>query len=202
MLYRAEIRPTRIEQDNACYFVTGGTQRRERLVDTEQKLALAQGALQEAAQLHNIRLYAWTILSNHYHVLIKGGEDTPVVDFVRQFHETTAMALNEIDHLPGRPIWYQYWDVFSNGGAEFWAYFNFIHLNPLRHGYVKVPTGVWASDGRRIEIEMSRYPDLHQSLSEYPYSSYHYYEREYGKMFLNDAWMRYPIPDNIEHDSF
>jgi hypothetical protein len=135
-------------------------------------------------------------------LLVTTGDTAPLYQFVKRLHGDSAIRLNKLDNTPGRKVWYQYWDRFPRNERDFWAYFNYIHINPIKHGYVQISGDVMVVEGKRIKVAPDRTLEVHHSMARYPYSSYHYYVREYGKEFLTDAWMRYPIPDYFSHDDF
>ncbi len=195
-----EFHPPHIYEDNTCYFVTASIPYGRRLLDTDTKRDLVRDVLMEAVKQYHIRLYAWVILANHYHLLLKTGDGVPIYKFIKRLHGDSAIRLNKLDGTPGRKVWYQYWDRFPRNERDFWAYFNYIHVNPIKHGYVQVPGEVVMVADRQVKIVSERLADVHQCLAQYPHSSYHYYCREYGEEFLTDAWMRYPIPDYFEHN--
>jgi REP element-mobilizing transposase RayT len=163
---------------------------------------MVRDVLKAATRKYDVRLYAWVLLANHYHLLLKTGS-LPIYKFIKRLHGESAVRLSKLDDAPGRKVWYQYWDRFPRNKRDFWAYFNYIHINPMKHGYVRVlPDDVLVVEGRCAQIVPERALDVHRCLAQYPHSSYHYYRRVYGEAFLTDAWMRYPIPDYFEHDTF
>jgi len=197
-----EFHPPHIYEYNACYFLTGSIVHRQWLLDIDSKRILVREVLKEAIEQYGIRLYAWVILADHYHLLLKTSDAAPIYKFIKRLHGDSAIQLNKLDNTPGRQVWYQYWDRFPRNERDFWAYFNYIHLNPIKHGYVRVSDGILVVEGKQVKIAPGQALDVHQCLAQYPHSSYHYYMREYGEEFLTDAWMRYPIPDYLEHDDF
>jgi putative transposase len=199
-MQRHEFHPPHIYEANACYFITASTLRRRHYLDTEAKRLLVRDLLKAIVKLYSIRLYAWVILANHYHLLLQVGETAPIHRIIRHLHGWSAIQLNELDATPRRQVWFQYWDRFPRGEADFWSYFNYIHINPLKHGYVQLADVLLPVDGRWAEIVPGHSADVHQCLACYPGSSYHYYLRRYGEEFLTDAWVRYPIPDYVEND--
>ena len=188
--------------DNACYFITSCTADRAKLLNTDTKRIVVKEVLKKAIQQFGVRLYAWVILCDHYHLLLKTSEAAPIHRFIKKLHGESAIRLNQSDGVTGRKVWYQYWDRFPRDERDFWAYFNYIHLNPIKHGYVDVSEGALVADGKIITITSSQTGDLGQSLAQYEYSSYHYYLREYGEGFVADSWLRYPTPKLLGHDEF
>jgi putative transposase len=199
---KRQFHPPHIYVDNTCYFITASTMHCQRMLDTGDRRELVQNVLKEAIQQYGIRLYAWVILANHYHLLLKTGDVAPVYKFIKRLHGDSAIQLNKHDGAPGRQVWYQYWDRFPRSERDFWSYFNYIHINPIKHGYVRVPDGVLVVEGKQVKSVADHAADAHQCLVQYPHSSYRYYVREYGEEFLTDTWMRYPVPDYLENDDF
>jgi len=199
---RREFHPPHIYKANTCYFIPASIVHWQRLLSTDAKRILVRDVLKEAIKQYGIRLYAWVILTNHYHLLLKTSSVAPIYKFIKRLHGDSAIRLNKLDNTPGRQVWYQYWDRFPRNERDFWTYFNYIHINPIKHGHVQVLDGALVIEGKRQKIIPGHALDVHQCLAQYPYSSYHYYLREYGEEFLTDVWMRYPIPDYLEGDDF
>ncbi|MEA3338649.1 MAG: transposase [Chloroflexota bacterium] len=197
---KREFHPPHIYENNASYFITARIAHHQKILGTDTKRVLVRDVLKEAIKPYGIRLYAWVILANHYHLLLETS-DIPIYKFIKRLHGDSAIQLNKLDNTPGRQVWYQYWDRFPRHERDFWAYFNYIHINPIKHGYVQISDGVLVVEGKQIKIVSGYASDVHQCLAQYPHSSYHYYVREYGEEFLTDTFAQYPIPDYFEHDS-
>jgi putative transposase len=202
MNHELEFHPPHIYAQNAVYFLTGSTLRHQRFLAVGERRLLLHDILDNAIEDYGVTLYAWVILADHYHLLIKIGDVAPLWKFIKRFHGESAIRLNKLDQTPGRQVWYQYWDRFPRNDKDFWSYFNYIHINPIKHRYVQVQDGSIISEGRQLRIQPGQQADVHACLAAYPYSSYSYYVDTYGEEFMTDVWMKYPIPDYIEHDDF
>jgi len=151
----------------------------------------------------DIMLHAWVILREHYHVLLTVGDDERMISrFVQAFHSKSAIELNKLDGTPGRKVWYQYWDRFPRGEEHFWTIVNYIHYNPIKHGYIRPRDGSVHVEGRFIRIAQDGLPDVHATLRLYPFSSYGYYLRTYGEEWLDELWLRYPVREQLAGDDF
>jgi putative transposase len=201
-VYQHEFHPPHIYEGNACYFITAGTATGQKLLSSDSKRALFRDALKEAVRKHGITLYAWVILADHYHLLLRTGDKSPIHRFVKEIHGQSAVALNKLDGTPGRQVWRQYWDRFPRSERDFWCYLNYIHINPTKHGYVHPAGAVLTVEGQQVRISAGQVADVHSCLQQYPHSSYCYYVRRYGDDFLLDAWTAYPIPDYVDSDGF
>jgi putative transposase len=116
-------------------------------------------------------------LDDHYHLLLKTRRGKDLSRFFGQLHGSTSRQINLWDVATGRQIWHNYWDTCIRTEADLWARFNYVHNNPVKHGYVR-------------------------QLEDWPFSSYHYYLRTEGEEWLRDCWLRYPVIDYLEGDDF
>lgn len=83
---------------------------------------------------------------------------------VAQFTARKLLSLKSL------PIWYQYLETIIRSEADFYRHLNYIHQNPVKHGYTK-------------------------EMEKYQFSSYKYYLKEKGKEWLADCFAKYPIID-------
>ena len=116
-------------------------------------------------------VYGWTILPNHYHVLV----GLPSLDLastaLKQLHGTTSREWNMADGQTGkRRVWFKFSDRVMRSDAGFYRALNYVHFNPVKHRYV---TDVY----------------------EWPWSSVHHYAEEHGRDWLRPSWKSYPPGD-------
>jgi putative transposase len=123
----------------------------------------------------DVKLRAWVILNDHYHLLLKTARGKDLSRFFGQLHGSTSRQINLWDGTKGRQVWHNYWDTCVRDERGLWTRFNYIHHNPVKHGYV-------------------------QAMEDWPFSSYHYYLRTKGREWLLDCWSRYPVVDSLESD--
>ena len=101
MMGKREFHPPHIYTDNACYFVTARIAGQQRILNTEAKRALVRNVLREAVVLDGIRLYAWVILADHYHLLLKTSQVAPLHKFIKRLHGQSAILLQITRTWPG-----------------------------------------------------------------------------------------------------
>jgi putative transposase len=81
-------------------------------------------------------LHAWCALPNHYHALI-GTEDLKwVLAQIGRMHGRTSFERNGEDTTRGRKCWHCCTDPRIRSDSHFFAARNYIHHNPVKHGYV------------------------------------------------------------------
>ena len=83
---------------------------------------------------------AWVVLPNHYHCLVCVEALEHVSAALQHLHGTTSRQWNLEDRLTGkRRVWYRFADTYIRNEAHLHLAFNYIHYNPVKHGYVSNP---------------------------------------------------------------
>ena len=162
--------PPHIFLDDTWYMVTAATFQHSPLLHPDGHKQLLRDKLRILTGEFGMKLKAWVILDNHYHLLVKSQVGERLPDFFQRFHGRISYEINQRDDMHRRQVWHNYWDTCIRDEAGFWTRFNYIHNNPVKHGYVS-------------------------RMEDWPYSSYRYYLRSKGADWLADAFRRYPIID-------
>ncbi|MBI4670124.1 MAG: transposase [Chloroflexi bacterium] len=153
------------------YFIT--------VVNYEHKPIMAEPARRseiEARLLDELRPFevdvnAWVVLPNHYHTLVSVKHLDLLSAALKQIHGATARAWNLQDGLTNqRRVWYKFRDRMIRDEAHFYHALNYIHINPVKHGYVQDPY-------------------------EWPWTSLENYRMTWGRDWLNEKWTAYPPGD-------
>jgi len=112
---------------------------------------------------------AWVVGPNHYHLLI----ETDLSAFARwiaRLHNGKATQWNRQDERPGRKVWHRFSDRRIRSEAHYFSSVNYIHGNPVKHGWVdKAATWPWSSLGKYMD--------------------------KVGRDVLTQWWARYPVKD-------
>ncbi|GAB4147146.1 MAG: transposase [Candidatus Promineifilaceae bacterium] len=169
--------PPHVYLDDTWYIITAATLNHTPFLREERAKALLRDKLKELVKTFKINLRAWVILDNHYHLLLQTCRGQDLSRFFSGLHGGTAWTLNEWDGVRGRQVWHNYWDTCIRDDNGYWIRFNYIHQNPVKHGYV-------------------------QNSEDWRFSSYHYYLRTQGQAWLDDCAAMYPVLDYLEGDDF
>lgn len=121
----------------------------------------------------SISIFAFVVNNDHYHLLTKITNAQTLSYFVKNLHENSARLLNKIDGQIGRQVWYQYWDRCIRSEKDFWVRFNYLHHNPIKHGYI---------DGQ-------------DELMNYEFCSYRLWAKKNSPEWLDSIFYIYPIVD-------
>jgi putative transposase len=116
------------------------------------------------------KVYAWCILPNHYHFLVRSENIKKLRSQLGMVHGRTARYWNQEDNALGRKVWFNFFDRDMKSDRHFWASLNYVHNNAVHHGYVK------------------RWQD-------WPYSSAAKFLAEMSEEEAKRIWREYPVLD-------
>jgi putative transposase len=151
------------------YLLTAACYEHKPRLNYPQRRQIILNQLLELFKTKNIDTIAWVILPNHYHFL------TTTVDFkwlsqnLRLIHGRLARQWNLEDGLSGK-VWCSYSDRAIRSENHYYTALNYIHYNPVKHGYVQSPYD-WSE------------------------SSVHGYLEDNGRDWLRSCWVKYPLKD-------
>jgi putative transposase len=115
-------------------------------------------------------LYAWCILPNHYHAVVKTDQVKELRQALGKLHGRSSFTWNSEDDTRGRKVWHNCFERPIKSERHFWATLNYVHHNPVHHGYV------------------DRWQD-------WPWSSATEFIEVVGRARALELWLRYPILD-------
>ena len=170
-------RPPHLYIDDAWYFVTASTVNKAHVLASDVHFNLWANTFKELITEFKVKLAAWVALPDHYHFLFHPSRGNDLGIFMKRLNGRTSYELNSLDQARGRAVWYSYWDTCIRGEHDFWTRFNYIHYNPVKHGYVQQP-------------------------EDWYFSSYRYYLHKDGRMRLEDCFLDFPIHDLFDDDKF
>ncbi len=82
-------------------------------------------------------VYGWCVLPNHYHVLLKTSRIKELRRRIGKFHGVTSFIWNGEDRARGRKVWHNCFERPMKSERHFRASLNYVHHNPVHHGYVQ-----------------------------------------------------------------
>ena len=160
--------PPHLEIGRASYLLTAACYEHTNHMATPARRKMLLDRLFSEAIEVGVQIMGWVILPNHYHVLAYIADMAGLKPMFRNTHGSMAYAWNQSDGQKGRKVWYRYSDRLIRSEAHFYTTLNYIHFNPVKHGWVTSPYD-WAE------------------------SSVHWYLVDCGREWLRDLWVRYPV---------
>ncbi len=146
-------RPPRLEFPHAFYHVFSRGNRRAPIFHSPDDYAFFEKNLLDFADLCAVRLYAWCLMPNHFHLLV----ETPNANislFMRRLLTRIAKRFNAKYRLVGHVFQGRYKAVVCQDDVYFQTLLRYIHSNPIRRKRGKA---------------------LVSKLSDWPWSSHRFY---------------------------
>lgn len=121
--------------------------------------ALAQVVMEsihKGVQLGHYELYAFVIMANHVHILIRPQIDPSIL--LKSLKGSTAREANQLLKRTGEPFWQkESYDHWVRDGAEFNRIRAYIENNPVKAGLVRLPEEyAWSSAGVEKSLDAAR----------------------------------------------
>jgi putative transposase len=113
-------------------------------------------------------IYAWVVLPNHYHVLVQCRDIQRCLRELGKLHGRTSFYWNQEQVTRGRQVWHRAAETAMKSEGHFWATINYVHHNPVKHGYV-------------------------QKWQDWPYCSAAQYLKCVGRERALEIWRSFPI---------
>ena len=113
---------------------------------------------------------AWCVLPNHYHALVQCMSLQECRKALGRLHGRTSFEWNADDSARGRKCWHRVLPKPIKSERHRWATINYIHHNPVHHGYAKT----WSA---------------------WPFSSARQYLESVGRERAEEIWKSYPVLD-------
>lgn len=165
--------PPHFEQAEGVYLVSAACYEHRPILATNERrveweAALIEGLIPE--HLGDLDLRAWVVLPNHHHLLLEG--DLRVfARLVARLHNGAATRWNREDHTPGRKVWHRFSDRVIRSERHYYASLNYIHGNPVKHGYT-AQADAWAWSSLPLYLERVGRDRLVQWWRQYPVGDY------------------------------
>ena len=132
--------------------------------------AFAQELLAVLSQGKN-QVHAWCVLPNHYHALVATENVLGLLREIGRMHGRTSHAWNGEENSRGRQVFFRAVERAIRSDRHFWATINYVHHNPVHHGYVSNWTH-WPWSSARQYLEQTDPHEAQRIWLEYPILEY------------------------------
>ncbi len=139
--------PSHLYIQNGTWIITASTYQKMNIFRERYELTMLQKTIFESAYEFRWQLRAWAIFSNHYHLIAVSDEHSSSIDaFIASIHRKSASLINQRHTLPGRQVWYRYWETLLTHQKSYLARLKYVMENPVKHGLVTVASDYpWCS---------------------------------------------------------
>jgi putative transposase len=162
--------PPHVGQFEAWRLITAACFEHRHILNGPDRIGWFEKQLLGHLKSFEVPCAAWVVLPNHYHVLVKVSDIDEFVKNLGQLHGRTSFEMNLADGARNRKVWLRCADRIMRSKEHYLTTVNYIHNNPVKHGYV-------------------------EDWNEWPWSSFHWYLENHGREKLVQRWKDYPLLD-------
>ncbi len=153
---------------NSQIFITVVTTNRLPVFSNKENLALYWKVAKEVKELYPYRLFAYCVLPDHFHWLMQMPENQPNFSKVLQsFKWNYSREYKKLHSIQGSlNLWQRrFWDHVIRDEKDLQSHVDYIHYNPVKHGFVQDPID-WENSTYRFWNEKGMYDSDGGRLSE------------------------------------
>jgi putative transposase len=162
--------PPHVDVPDRWRLITAACYEHKHILSSSERIQWFENELLVHFRNQSLECAGWVVLSNHYHALVKIPNIDKFGKSLGQLHGRTSFEMNRMDEQAKRKCWFRFSDRCMRNERHFLVTLNYIHNNPVKHGYVK-------------------------KWSDWPYSSFHWYLENKGREWLVDVFREYPVLD-------
>jgi len=155
-------RPLRIEYPDAWYHVMNRGRRGEDIFSDDQDYITFTDLLRETSEIWNVRIAAYCLIPNHYHMLIQT-PDANISRSMRHLNGVYTQRYNRRHRCDGQLFRGRYKSILIDTDSYLLQAVRYIHRNPLRAGLVEsLDAYNWSSHRGYLSIA-KRWDWLHKN---------------------------------------
>ncbi|HPR34247.1 MAG TPA: transposase [Anaerolineaceae bacterium] len=144
------------------YFFTLVTYQRRKYFDTSNKLDLLHAKIMQVQRNKPFKLLAYCLLLDHMHLMIELPQgDSNFSIRMREIKRLTTLWMKRESSENINQVWQdKYWEHTIRDEKDLQTHFDYIHYNPIKHGFSETYDGwKWSSfrdyfDGNAKDLEM------------------------------------------------
>ena len=129
-------RPLRIEYTGAWYHIMNRGCRRDNVFEGKEDCEIFVALLKEAAELRDVRISAYCLMGNHYHILAQTPRGN-LSRFMRHLNGVYTQRYNRLHGYDGRLFRGRFKSILVEEESYLLELVRYIHRNPLRAGMVE-----------------------------------------------------------------
>ena len=118
------------------YFITASTYLKQRIFNDGESLNALQDKLFAYAKEDNCWLQAWSLFSNHYHLIVNTENGPRLHRMLKRLHADSAIDVNARQRASGRKVWFQFRDTQLTFEKSWLARLRYTHENAVHHRIV------------------------------------------------------------------
>lgn len=130
--------PHHLDSGQRHYLITAACyEHRPHIGHSVERMTAFAGDWLDVLNQHSLRVVAWVILPNHYHALVASRDVLGLLAALGRLHGRTSFCWNGEEGTRGRKVWFNAAETVMKSPEHYHATLNYVHHNPVKHGYVR-----------------------------------------------------------------
>ncbi len=154
------MRYLRLYVPNTIVFITQVVQDRKPVFRDAEQVAHLRAIFHLAKEKYPFQMLAYVFLPDHFHILIKPAAGVTHSQIMHSVKPNFTRTYKHTLHLDGTTLQFwqrRYWDHVIRNEDDLERHLDYIHYNPVRHGYVARPEA-WADSSFCYWQQRGDYP--------------------------------------------
>jgi putative transposase len=126
---------------NSIVFITQIVDQRKQIFTDESVIDLLKSTLRTVKLHHPFTMVGYVFMPDHFHLLVKPGKDSNFCRMMQSLKANFTKAYKmKLGITAPTKFWQKsYWDHVIRSDTDFERHLDYIHYNPVHHGYVNRP---------------------------------------------------------------
>ena len=127
----------------SVYFITSVTAQRNPIFQDHETVELLKNTIRRVKQIYPFLMKGYVFLPDHFHLLIKPNQNITISQIMHSFKRNFTLNYKKYKGIPSSTmisLWqYGSYDHVVRDENDYNNHLNYIHYNPVKHGYVTKP---------------------------------------------------------------
>ncbi|MFZ2630789.1 MAG: transposase [Desulfosalsimonadaceae bacterium] len=150
----------RFYQKGGCYFFTVVTHGRQHVLKSWENINILRESFQSVMRQRPFHIDAMVVLPDHIHCIWTLPDND--MDFSTRWRLIKRQFSSRINALPAvspeKKVWQRrFWEHWIRDDHDFYNHMNYIHYNPVKHGYASRPDD-WEYSSYRKKVAQGACP--------------------------------------------
>jgi putative transposase len=130
--------PHRSDETRTIYMITAACFEHAPVIgESPERMAKFEADLVGLMDELCLQTFAWTVLPNHYHVLVQTRDVDGLLKSLGKLHGRNSFYWNVEDDARGRQVWCNAAETVMKSERHFYASMNYVLHNAVKHGYAR-----------------------------------------------------------------
>jgi putative transposase len=164
--------PPHYAGESGLYLMTAACYEHRHVIGrSPERMAAFEQSLLDTSRALCSDVFAWTVLPNHYHMLVKSQDVKTLLAGLGRLHGRTSFQWNGEEHRRGRKVCHNAAETAMKSERHYWASFVYVLHNAVKHGYV-TKWQDWPFCNARMFLDHVGRDEARRLWDEYPIDEY------------------------------